>query len=183
MMKKIVCKKKTENGNTITVRYPERNDAKIMCAYANTLSKERTFVLFQGEKITLKYEQVYLAKVLLDIRNHMRVNLLIFWNKKLVGITEIGLNRGPKNHVGELGISIARDFRGRGLGKLVMTLILKEAKKHLPILTMVILNVFASNKLAINLYKKFGFKKYGALPHGLKRMGKFDDEIYMYKRI
>ena len=82
-----------------------------------------------------------------------------------------------------LGISISKKHRGRGLGKLLMDIILKEAKENLPKLGIVVLEVMAVNPNAIKMYKNFGFKEYGNLPEGNKYKGEFVDVLSMYKKI
>jgi ribosomal protein S18 acetylase RimI-like enzyme len=88
-----------------------------------------------------------------------------------------------ENHVGILGISVAKDFRGEGLGKLLMELIVKEAEKEIPDLRIVTLGVYSTNSIAQNLYKQMDFVEYGRLPNGITRGGNFEDSILMYKNI
>ena len=56
MQEKIVTKFNLEDGREIVFRYPQKEDAEAMARYINTLSKERTFISFQGEQITLEFE-------------------------------------------------------------------------------------------------------------------------------
>jgi ribosomal protein S18 acetylase RimI-like enzyme len=64
-----------------------------------------------------------------------------------------------------------------------MELILKEAEKELGELKIVTLEVYATNEVAQNLYKKMGFVEYGKLPKGVMRSGTFEDRLMMYKNI
>ena len=72
---------------------------------------------------------------------------------------------------------------GKGLGKLLMKLVLEEASKNIPNLKIVTLECFAENEKAINLYKSFGFIAYGRLPKGNYYKGRFVDDIQMYKNV
>ena len=56
-------------------------------------------------------------------------------------------------------------------------------KKKLSGIKIVTLEVYSTNDIARNLYKKFGFIEYGKLPNGVSRSGKFEDEFMMYKNI
>ena len=87
----------------------------------------------------------------------------------------------PRNssHVGLFGISLSKDFRGRGLGKKLMELVLEESKKNLKNLRILDLECFANNSIACDLYKSFGFKEYGRLPKGIAYNGDFVDAILM----
>lgn len=180
---KIVYQGKTKTGKEIIVRYPQIGDEKEMWRYINELSKEKTFVRFQGEEISLEEETKYVRDQLGLIEKRQSVKLLIFSGNILIGITEVNMRDKTEKHVGILGISIAKDFRGEGLGKLLMELILKEAEKELPNLKIVTLEVYSTNDIAKNLYEQFGFVKYGILPNGIIRGGSFEDAILMYKNI
>lgn len=87
-----------------------------------------------------------------------------------------------EKHVGTFGITMAKDFRNKGIGTTLMELVLEEAKK-LKDLKIITLGVFGNNPIAKNLYKKLGFVEYGYLPKGIVHKGKFVDHIYMYKEI
>jgi len=85
-----------------------------------------------------------------------------------------------KNGIGNLGISIKKDFRGLGLGeKLLKKAITDGAKKfNLRIITLEVLKI---NKIAINLYKKLGFEKVGVLKNGAKYYDRYEDAVIMAK--
>lgn len=87
------------------------------------------------------------------------------------------------SHIGNFGISIAKDFRGEGIGKLLMQTVLDEAVKEIPDLQMVTLGVFSNNDLAKKMYEEFNFVEFGRLPKGVKLEVGFTDHIYMYKVI
>jgi len=68
------------------------------------------------------------------------------------------------------------------LGKFLMAEALKLAKKELrPKPKVFRLSVFASNKPAIGLYRKLGFKKVARIPKQLQYKGKLVDEIVMLR--
>lgn len=178
---KVIFEGKTKKGNNIFIRYPAKNDAQAMCEYINILSKEQTFVRFQGEEISLEYETKYLQEQLQKIEEKKTVQLLVFCNNELIGISGIDMKDKTESHEGVFGISLKDTYRGEGIGKQLMQLTLQEAIKSIPQLRIITLGVFGSNTLAIEMYKKFGFKEFGRLPKGVFRRGKYDDHIYMYK--
>lgn len=180
---KIVFQGKTKTGKEIVVRYPQIGDEKEMWRYINELSKEKTFVRFQGEEIILEDEIKYVKDQLNLIDQKKSVKLLVFSDNILIGITEVNMRDKTEQHVGILGISVAKDFRGEGIGKLLMELILKEAEKEIRELKIVTLEVYSTNDIAKKMYEKFGFVEYGKLPKGITRGGKFEDAILMYKNI
>lgn len=180
---KIVFQGKIKTKEDILVRYPEPNDVEEMLKYINGLSKERTFIRYQGEQETLESETKYLKSRLEAIGNKKAVHLLAFSNNKLVAATDIHMMDKTEKHVGIFGISVIKDFRGKGLGKLLMELILKEAKSKISDIKIVTLGVYSTNDIAKSLYKKLGFIEYGMLPNGITRGGKFEDAVLMYKNI
>lgn len=167
----------------ILIRHPKSGDAPAMCDYINALSREKTYITWQGEKIKLSDEEKYLNKQLKRFKKKESVQLLLFANGQLAGISSIDLKERIQNHIGSFGISVAKEFRGKGLGKLLMKHVLDEAVKNLKDLKIITLEVFAENKKAIKMYENFGFKQYGRLPNGNKYKGKFVDDILMNKEI
>lgn len=180
---KIVYQGKTKNGLDIIIRYLKEGDEKEMCKYINDLSREKTFVRFQGEEILLKDEIDYLNSQLKKVEAKKAITLLVFADNKLIAIADINMLDKTEKHLGALAISVAKDFRGEGIGKLLMELLLKEAEKELPGLKIVTLDVYQANSIAQNLYKEVGFIKYGMLPNGVTRNNTFEDRILMYKNI
>lgn len=73
MQEKTVAKFSLEDGREIIFRYPEMGDAQSMLDYINTLSKEKTFIRFQGEQLSLEYEKERLTGLLKKIENKMAI--------------------------------------------------------------------------------------------------------------
>lgn len=180
---KIIFESKTLKGKHLVTRYPQESDLKNLLDYINALSKERTFVRFQGEEITQDEEKKYLDSMLKKIQENKEVHLLVFSGNQLIGSAGIELKDLSEKYQGHFGISIANKWRGQGIGKLLMEKVIKEAKQNLPGLKLITLTVNANNKIAIKIYRQFGFKKFGLLPNGVTYRGQFNDQIYMYKSV
>ena len=86
------------------------------------------------------------------------------------------------SHVGVLGMGLLPEFRGKGFGKILMDNTLQHAKNNNKI-EKIELNVFESNKAAINLYRKIGFIEEGKRIKSRKIDGIYDNEILMGKFI
>ncbi|MBI2013567.1 MAG: GNAT family N-acetyltransferase [Candidatus Colwellbacteria bacterium] len=181
-MNKIVWRGKID-GKDIIIRYPKISDAKTARNFINKISKEKSFLMIQGKQLSLKEEKKLLKKWIKDIKRKSMIKLMALHKNEIIGSTDIHLNSGAQKHIGGLGAAVAKDFRGKGLGKLLMKLLLQESRENLKELKIITLEVFAINKIAKNLYKKFGFKEYGRLPRGLFRRNKYTDGILMYKKI
>lgn len=167
----------------IIFRYPTKNDLKAVWEYINTISKEQTFILFQEEEITWEEEEKWLEGELKKITEHKSVQLFAFADKKLIGVSGISMKDKAEKHVGTFGITMAKDFRNKGIGRVLMEKVLQQAKKNLKGLKIIILGVFGNNPIAKNLYQKMGFVEYGNLPNGILHKGKCVDHTYMYKKV
>lgn len=180
---RIVFQGKSKNGKDMLIRYPKMDDLNPIWKYLNDLSKERTFVRFQGEEIKLEDEQKFLSSELKKINEGRSLLLLIFANDELIGISDIEMRDKTEKHIGALGISIAKSYRGEGIGTLFMEHVLDEARKNIKELKIVILQVYGNNSVAQGLYKKMGFKEFGKLPKGIFYKDEYIDDIFMYKEV
>ena len=179
----IVFRGQTKKGREIVVRYPLGSDVSALRNYINTLSREKTFIRFQGEQVSLADERKYLNSYLKKMKKSEAVKLMVFCQNKLVAVSNINLKDKISGHVGVFGVTVTKSFRNEGIGKLLMKLVFKEAKK-IKKLKIITLEIFANNPVALRLYRKrFGFKEYGRLPQGIKHRGKFVDDIFLYKKV
>lgn len=182
-MSKILYKGKTSDGISYQIRYPKKTDLNEIWRYINLLSKEETFINYQGEKISLAYESKWLNEVIKKNMECSSLQLFVQSNGRIISSSGIEMQGRAQKHLGYIGLSIAKEFRGKGIGKKMMKSVMSEAKKNLKSLKIVYLDVFGNNPIAIKLYKSLGFKEYGKLPGGLLYRGKQVDEILMYKKI
>lgn len=85
----------------------------------------------------------------------------------------------PTRHgFGELGMAIAREWRGRGVGSALMAAAIEWARERG--LHKLSLSVFAHNTAAIALYRKYGFVEEGRrVKHYRRSSGELWDTIEM----
>jgi L-phenylalanine/L-methionine N-acetyltransferase len=97
----------------------------------------------------------------------------------IVGTAGIYPNTRMRNrHVGYLGLAVAQDWQGRGLGTELLRTVLGHADRWQALLR-VELQVFTDNAHAIALYKKFGFEIEGTLRRNALRDGAYTDSFIM----
>lgn len=180
--KTIILQKEIENTGTLVLRVPMIEDLENMTEYINTLSQEKTFITFQGEEISLESEKAFLEAEIKNIKEKKNVMLLAYLNEVLVGIGAVRGSAAVTSHIGILGISIQKEYRDKGIGKILFSAILEETEKNLPI-RIITLEVFANNPTAQELYESFGFIEYGRLPGGIHHKEKYVDNVLMYKKI
>lgn len=118
-----------------------------------------------------------------------KVKSLIFGNEisivavdgeDIAGEADIKNGNGRSYGIGNIGISIAKEYRGIGLGLEMMNVLLRLSKNsgEYRIAT---LDVFSNNLPAKNLYEKIGFKVAGVVPKFCKIGNSYVDDIRMYK--
>lgn len=167
-----------KNGQKVKLRFPRLEDAKAFSDYINILVEEDTFISSKPQ--TEEDEREYISSMLKRIFQNKELHIVAFSGNTKVGAVDIFSLGARKEHSGELQININREFRGKGLGKILLTEVLSLAKETLG-LKLVTLNVFGVNKSAISLYEKFGFIKYGELPQAIYYKGAYISEVLMYK--
>ena len=72
----IVWEGRSRQGKNIVIRSLQQDDAEALCRYMNALSKERTFVRFQGEKFTLEEETAYISGQLQRLKLSQGIQLV-----------------------------------------------------------------------------------------------------------
>lgn len=182
-MSKIIFKGKTADGVPYLIRYPKRTDLQELWRYINELSKEKTFINYQGEEISLGDERVWLNGVIKQNKERFSLHLVVESKGKIIGVSGIEMRGRAQKHLGYFGISVAKEFRNKGIGKKIMEIVIKEGRDTLEPLKIIYLDVFGNNPIARSIYKSFGFKEYGKLPGGLLYRGEPEDEILMYKKV
>jgi RimJ/RimL family protein N-acetyltransferase len=85
-------------------------------------------------------------------------------------------------HTGLFSVFIRKKWRGKGIGRILVSGMLDWAKEN-PLIRKISLYVFSTNKNAIALYKKLGFRQEGKFMRDMIIDGKFVDSVAMYKWI
>ena len=175
-------KTKIFGGQKIIIREFSKKDLrniKKFQSYINSAIKERALINL-NRKISLTQEKIFLEEQLRKMKSHKSVYLIAETNGMVVGTTQIFLNEGRGEHVGNFGIIIKKGYRKIGLGTYLMGEVIRLAKKKLkPKPKILKLDVFPNNKPAIALYKKYKFKKVAVIPKQREYKGKLYDEIVM----
>ena len=98
--------------------------------------------------------------------------------ERVVGHLYIQRERHPvTRHVATLGISVAPDRRGRGIGAALLDESIRWARSVG--VEKIVLSVYPTNTAAISLYRRFGFVDEGRLARQSRRSTGYVDEILM----
>lgn len=169
---------KSKKRKDVVVRYPKRDDLDDMLVFANGLIREDTFVELHGKELTRVEEEKALDKIIQQMEKGEKIHLAVLVEGKYAGSGEIRKSKWRKEHVGEVGIALAKEFRGEGIGTELMNTLIKEAEKAgLKLLT---INCFENNTGACYLYQKLGFKKAGTYPNAIKWKDGYVGEVHFY---
>ncbi|MCW1930045.1 MAG: GNAT family N-acetyltransferase [Candidatus Kerfeldbacteria bacterium] len=168
---------KTINAHDVMIRTPVIADAPALQNYINTLSQEHTFILFQGKQMTLQQEEEWVKD---SMQSQRSVKGLLFVDGVLAGVSDIDVAsiEHANSPEGVFGISLAKEFRGQGYGKLLMKTVLDEAQRVLP-MRVIILDLFGNNAVARKMYESFGFTEVGRIPNGILHNGQYVDDVTM----
>lgn len=129
--------------------------------------------------LQLPYQSADFWRKRLAASDERAVKLVALSDGKVVG--NIGLeqySRVRQRHVGGIGMGVALDWQGRGVGSMLMAAVLEVADNWMS-LRRVELTVFFDNEAALGLYRKFGFEAEGRLRDYAVRDGVYVDVFSM----
>jgi RimJ/RimL family protein N-acetyltransferase len=173
-----------KSGETILVRDCSPREALKVLKYIDPIIHERGFLVVQPEEF--KPDQ---KKERARIRKHRENSCHLFIvaesSGTIVGLLGInGLGDAPRKrtaHCAVLHLTVRKDWRDRGVGKVLVSAAMDWAKIN-PGLEKICLSVFADNLRAIHVYKKLGFSEEGRRKRQYKiSKGKYIDELLMAK--
>ena len=105
-------------------------------------------------------------------------NIVAVADSKVIG--SLGIAREvtrETRHVASLGMAVAEEWRGRGVGSALLAEAFRWAEWAG--IEKIALSVYPHNQRAINLYKKFGFVEEGRLSGHSKKSSGYEDEVLM----
>lgn len=152
-------------------------DAENILSYLRIIGGESDNLTFgaEGVPFSVEAEQAFIQSRLDSKKD---VLYLVKCNGEIVGNGSINSLSGRMSHRAELGISVRKDYWGKGIGtKLMDALIAFARNAGFEILS---LEVRSDNDRAIRLYERFGFKKIATYPGFMKIKGELVDYDLMY---
>lgn len=168
----------TSKGLVVEIRPPVMTDVPAMRDFINTLSAEDIYLNANPKYLySLADEEAYVKSCVERMARREQVYLLALVDGKLVGSVTLTKQALRRVHVGVLGITIGKDHRGKGLGRLLMREAIGKAARIGVVL--ITLSAFADNEPALALYRSLGFEEYGRLERGFSYKEGFRDEVLM----
>lgn len=167
-----------KDGREAEISFLSKKDStKEQLRFINALVEEEAPVIY-GSRVSLKEEEKWKKNELEGLNKGERFILVARVDGKLAGNTGAIRDRGKAKENVSLGIALAKEFRGVGLGPKLLALNIKLAKKFFRPRN-IYLSVLSCNQPALSMYKKMGFREFARFPKWILQRGNYVDHIYM----
>jgi RimJ/RimL family protein N-acetyltransferase len=164
---------------TLIIREAESKDASQLLAMMQQADRETDFLVIDEQDLNLSTEALAIE---IDYLKKSINNLLLVasMDKKIIGVLSVKAQEQMRvSHIGEVGISILKDYWGIGIGTMMLEELLIWAKEN-GVLFRLELDVQTRNERAVHLYQKMGFQIEATMKRGArKENGEFLDVYKM----
>ncbi len=176
------------DGRRVVLREAHSGDLDKLLAYINGLVSEKrrdeNSQLFTGfeSRLTKRQEAQWLDDLVRRIRKGDTISVLAEVEGEIVGNGDI--SRGSyreTEHLGHLGLTIRGTYRGLGIGREMVRVLMAQARRKG--LRTVYVEFLSTNKAAVRTYERAGFKRVGSIPGKVYRNGRFLDSLIMARRL
>ena len=160
----------------VKVRRAREADAAELARYMAELMAERLDTISKREIPTVPDEREWILHANTVERGLI---LLAKAGEELVGVLDLWAGERPDNrHMGRFGMSVARQWRGRGVGRRLLTRAIDEARAW-PGFCRLELECVSWNAPAIALYESLGFKVEARMEKAINLRGRPEDMLLM----
>lgn len=167
----------------IKVRVAVEEDAATMLEIQKEVLAEEDFLITTVEEFqqTIDGQKEWIQA---KIANERETIFIAQYEEKMVGwLMFQSPHRKRLAHTGTFGMMVLKEYRGLGIGKLLLKKIITWAE-HNPYIKKISLGVFSTNERAIALYKKMGFVEEGRKINEIKlHDNEYIDDVLMYKMV
>ncbi len=166
------------NGQQAIVAELRPEDGQSALALFREIAEEKVFLLTDPDEIQIQSREE--RRFLQNIRNSENSVALGAWVDGILAgtLTLLGPGRRKQAHVASLGMAVRKSFRRLGVGRALLKEGVKWAQKH-PILSVIQLSAFATNKGALSLYHSLGFTLDGKRPASFRIADVLVEEVLM----
>ncbi|WP_068984659.1 MULTISPECIES: GNAT family N-acetyltransferase [Lysinibacillus] len=167
----------------IKVRVALEEDAATMLEIQKEVLAEEDFLITTVEEFqqTIDGQKEWIQA---KLANERETIFIAKYEEKMVGwLMFQSPHRKRLAHTGTFGMMVLKEYRGLGIGKLLLEKIITWAE-HNPYIEKISLGVFSTNERAIALYKKMGFVEEGRKINEIKlHDNEYIDDVLMYKMV
>lgn len=171
---------KLKNGKTVLIRTALAKDSAQLVKLMKSVIKEGPFTLYESDeyKSTAKSEA---RRILRFKKAEGKIYIVAEFKKEIAGFISFdNWDTRRTSHTGLFSVFLKKKWRGAGIGKLLIQSLISWGENN-SLNKKLSLAVFSTNKNAITLYKKLGFKQEGRCPSDMIIKGRNVDSILMYK--
>lgn len=163
----------------ISIRETQPEDAAGLKAAMEQIGSETDFLVMDEAGMQLSPE-LLAGQLTLIAESANNLSLVALDGKRIIGSASVLAESQPRvAHIGEVGISILKEYWGMGLGAYMMEELILWAEAS-GIIRRLELMVQVRNERAVKLYEKFGFTIEGTLKRGARSdEGQFLDVYLM----
>ena len=168
------------NGELVTIRNPSRTDASGFVEIMRGVASEGRYTLADADEVNWT---IPMKRADIDEHNQMPGYLALVAESRGIPVGFLEFENGSRRrtqHVGIFSLFVQRDWRGNGIGSMLIETLLDWAGKH-PVIEKVTLEVLATNTRAIAIYEKYGFQVEGRCYRDIKVGDIYVDSLLMYK--
>lgn len=117
----------------------------------------------------------YLENNVGDIYSQRQLRLMITQTANGIPVGTIDyLNFDPLNNRAELGLFIAREYRGQGLGHEALELLTAYSREHIGLRQLYVF-IALDNAVCIKLFEDYGYRRVGTIESWVKRGNNYHD--------
>lgn len=174
---------KSKDGSEIIIRSAIVADAIATLNLKRASIFEEEFQLVSPEEFSGTHEKE-IKWIETHINNPYYIAIVAVLDNEVVGLVDFS-NGGRQriSHTGEFGMSVDKNYRGIGIGEILLQSLINWAKTTHKIEN-INLTVHSDNHPALALYKKLGFVVEGVRKNDLKYgEGEYIDTVLMGKKI
>lgn len=167
-------------GTGVRIRQARPGDAAALVAMAEAIGAEpQGWLITAGQWRSVGEERRYLRAV----RSSTQAAVLVAeLDGRVVGRLSIVRDASPAcDHVADVGLMVAREYRRRGVGRALM--LAAESWARSVGIRKLELHVFPHNEAAIRLYERLGYLREGYRVRHFRRPDRITDAILMAKLI
>jgi RimJ/RimL family protein N-acetyltransferase len=161
---------------SIIIRDPVISDAAALSAYTAALVAEGTGTITLRVAPTPEQEVEFITKHAAAERAFI---LVAMDGDRVIALLDLQAGEREHNrHCGRFGMSVAKDWRGKGIGRRILNEMIAKTKQW-PGFCRIELEVFPHNTAAIRLYETAGFELEARKTKAVKMEGKPEDLLLM----
>lgn len=168
-----------KDNREVTIRSARPDDAAALLEHVYAIFAEGEFVLSTLADFHMT-EETEAAWIQANLDDPGKVAIVAESDGKIIGLLNFhSEERSRVRHHGELGMSVHKAWRDKGVGRALLQMLIAWAEQH-PLLEKVCLQVFATNSRAIALYTSLGFREEGRQIRDVKlESGEYVDVFLM----